>query len=211
VSGLDGSAAKSYRRRLRRAAALDLEIRSAPPEEAGDALSRLLHLHARQWAGRGMTLEHGRSRFADHLMSAVPPMIRADQAVVLEYRLDGQLLIGSLHLLGHEFVGGYLDGVAPEARSLLDISAVTLREELRLALDSGRPIYSLLRGEEAYKYQLNPRLVRNERLMLVRPGSGRGDLLARAAGRRAATVRLAKRRAPWLKDVRDRITVVARR
>jgi CelD/BcsL family acetyltransferase involved in cellulose biosynthesis len=205
---LNRSAAKSLRRRLRRNEALDLEVREVPSEEVADALRRLLHLHARQWAGRGMTPEHGRSRFLGHLISAVPRMVGEGQAVVLEYRLDGQLLISSLDLVGREMVGGYLDGVAPEARQRLDISAVTLREELRLTVELGRPVYSMLRGEESYKYRLEPLVVRNERLLLVRPGSVQGELVARAALQRAAAICLAKQRVPWLRGVRSRVLAI---
>lgn len=208
---LGKSAAKSLRRRLRRNEALDLEVRAVSGEEVAGALRRLLHLHARQWTGRGMTPEHGRSRFHDHLVSAVPRMVGAGQAVVLEYRLDGQLLISSLHLVGRDMVGGYLDGVAPEARQRLDIAAATLREELRLTAELGRPVYSMLRGEESYKHRMEPLVVRNERLLLVRPGSVRGDLVARAAVQRAAAIREAKQRAPWLRDVRRRVLAVVHR
>ena len=205
---LDRSAAKSLRRRLRRNEALDLEVRAIPGEEVADALRRLLHLHARQWAGRGMTPEHGRSRFLGHLVSAVPRMLGEGQAIMLEYRLDGRLLISSLHLVGRDMVGGYLDGVAPEARQRLDIAAATLREELRLTVELGRPVYSMLRGEESYKYRLEPLVVRNERLLLVRPGSVRGELVAWAAVQRAAAICLAKQRAPWLRDVRGRVLAI---
>jgi CelD/BcsL family acetyltransferase involved in cellulose biosynthesis len=208
---LSSSSAKAVRKKLRKADELGLSCSAVAPADAAGAVSRLLDLHARQWAGRGMTAEHGRERFARHLTTAIPPMIAAGHAAVLEYSLDGRHVASQIHLVGTEFVGSYLAGVAPEARALFDVAVTMMRSDLQLTGALGRPVFTMFRGEESYKLRWHPDAVPNERLLLVRPRSLAGLVLAGCALARAGAVRWAKRRAPWARDTRDRVLRLVRR
>ena len=205
LTTLKSSSAKAVRKKLRKADELGLTCRTVAAQDADEAVRRLLGLHVRQWAGRGMTAEHGRDRFAQHLTRAVPAMVSSGDAAVLEYFLDGEHVAGQIHLVGTEFVGSYLAGIAPEARAQIDVAVAMMRRDLELTVALERPVFTMFRGAEDYKLRWHPTPVTNERVLLVRPRSLPGGGVARAALARAAGVRWAKRRAPWVRDVRDRL------
>jgi len=201
---LSSSSAKAVRKKLRKADELGLSCRTIGPDEAAGAVERLLDLHARQWAGRGMTAEHGRERFARHLTGAIPRMVECGHAVVLEYSVGEEHLASQIHLAGTEFVGSYLAGIAPEARAQFDVAVTMMRQALQVTAGLGRPAFTMFRGEESYKLRWHPEPVANERVVLVRPRSARGLGVALGVRARAGAVRWAKRRAPWVREVRDR-------
>ncbi|RBY96239.1 glycosyl transferase family 1 [Blastococcus sp. TF02-8] len=211
LTTLRSSSAKAVRKKLRRADELGLACRPVDADGAEEAVRRLLDLHARQWAGRGMTAEHGRERFARHLTAAVPAMVAAGHAAVLEYSLEGEHVASQIHLVGTEFVGSYLAGIAPEARARFDVAVAMMREDLELTATLERPVFTMFRGEEEYKLRWHPEPVANQRLLLVRPRSVPGGLVARAVLARGGAVRWAKQRAPWVRNVRDRLRQAAGR
>lgn len=211
LGSLSSSSAKAVRKKLRKSTELGVTCRPVDTDDAADAVSRLLELHARQWTGRGMTAEHGRPRFARHLTAAVPSMIRGGHAAMLEYSMDGELVASQIHLVGTEFVGSYLAGVAPEARAGFDVAVAMMAQDLELTARLGRPVFTMFRGEESYKLRWHPEPVTNERLLLVRPRSVSGAVVARGALARAGAVRWVKGRAPWVRDARDRVLRLARR
>ena len=211
LGALSSSSAKAVRKKLRKSADMGVTCRSVDAADAADAVGRLLELHARQWTGRGMTAEHGRPRFARHLTAAVPSMVRGGHAVVLEYSLDGELVASQIHLVGTEFVGSYLAGVAPEARAGFDVAVTMMAQDLEVTTGLGRPVFTMFRGEESYKLRWHPEPVVNERLLLVRPRSVPGAAVAGGALARASAVRWAKRRAPWIREARDRVRRLVRR
>ncbi|TFV53696.1 GNAT family N-acetyltransferase [Blastococcus sp. TF02A_35] len=211
LGALKSSSAKAVRKKLRKADELGLTCRQLTAGEADDAVRRLLDLHARQWAGRGMTAEHGRDRFGQHLADAVPAMVASGHAALLEYALDGEHVASQLHLVGTEFVGSYLAGISPEARAQFDVAVVMMRHDLELTTALERPVLTMFRGEESYKLRWHPEPVANTRRLLVRPRSAGGAAVAGAVLARAGAVRWAKQRAPWVREVRDRARRLTRR
>lgn len=211
VKDLPAHARKTVRRRVNQLARLGLDIREVQPEEARASTVELLRLHAAQWQGRGVNAEHLRPAFAEHLAGAVPTMIADRQAVLLEYRLDGTHVASNLVIVGTDLAGGYLYGADPALRDTLDITTLLISTTLPVAVGHGCATMSMLRGAEPYKQRWRPTEAVNRRVLLIRPGSPRGHAYASAVRTRAAAVRFAKSRAPWLRAVRDRLKAVVSR
>ncbi len=203
VRDLPQHSRKTVKRRLNQLRKADPDIRAVEPADADQAVDRLLQLHAAQWAGRGVNEDHLAPAYAAHLSRAVPAMIRAGQAALLEYRFDGKLLASSLVLIGRDLVGGYLYGAEPELRERVDITTMLLADTLPMAHRLGLSTMSMLRGAEEHKHRWRPLEVQNRRIVLVRPGSVRGIAYAGAVLAYRRAVETAKRRAPWLRNVRD--------
>ncbi|MEV5337544.1 GNAT family N-acetyltransferase [Streptomyces sp. NPDC052676] len=176
-------ARQRVRAKLRRLEALGVERRAVAPREVERAVDRLLDLHRLQWRGRGVTPEHLRPRFRDHLVRAAEPMVRSGDAVLTEFRLDGQVVAVDLTLLSPRLAGGYLYGAHPGLRELRADVAVMLLDACAGLLD-GQEALSLLRGDEPYKRHWRPRPVMNRRLLLARRSTA--PLLAAAVARAAA-------------------------
>jgi CelD/BcsL family acetyltransferase involved in cellulose biosynthesis len=210
VKDLPAHARKTVKRRVNQIARLNLDVREAEPADAPRAVADLLRLHRDQWQGRGGNPEHQRPAFAAHLAAAVPGMIADGQAVLLEYRLDGELVAANLVIVGTDLAGGYLYGADPALRDKLDITTLLISTTMPLAVRGGRPTMSMLRGAEPYKQRWRPVETVNRRVVLVRPGSPRGIAYAAAVRTRGAGVRWAKERAPWLRALRDRLRTVLR-
>ncbi|WP_051813291.1 GNAT family N-acetyltransferase [Streptomyces sp. NRRL S-340] len=198
VTRLPAARAQRVRAKQRKLRALGVERRLVRPEEVDAALRRLLALHRVQWQGRGVTPEHLRSRFGEHLVRAAGPMVRAGEAVVTEFRLDGEVVAVDLTLLSRRLVGGYLYGAHPLLRERKADVAVMLLEACTAHTGEGAPdTLSLLRGDEPYKHHWRPRPVVNERLLLARRRTA--PLLTAAAGEAALRRRagqLLRRRPP---------------
>ena len=204
LARVPGRTANTLRRKLRRVDAAGVTVDRVPAEKVPDALPAMLALHREQWRGRGINPEHETARFAAHLGEAVARMARTGQAVAVEYRLEGELLAGQLHLLGHDFLGYYLAGVSPRLKERVDVASMLIRNDVELTVASGLSRYSMLRGREDFKLRWRPDEVRNRRLLLARPGMAGTLGYAAVAQVRGAAVRLAKRRAPWLRSVKRR-------
>jgi CelD/BcsL family acetyltransferase involved in cellulose biosynthesis len=198
VQGLPGHARKTVRRRLNQIARLNLETTAVPAEQAARAVADLVRLHLAQWAGRGGNPEHGRSRFAGQLTDAVGHMVHSGQANILEYRLDGRLVVSNLVLVGRQLAGGYLYGADPALRDRIDIATLLVGSTMTLAHERGCATMSMLRGAEPYKQRWRPREARSQRMLLARPGS----LLARARVAGVLAAHVAKGR---LRRIRDAI------
>jgi CelD/BcsL family acetyltransferase involved in cellulose biosynthesis len=205
LARLPGRSAKVVRKKLRNVDDLALRVDDVPAQAVPDGIGRMLHLHQEQWRGRGMTPEHGTARFARHLTEAMRAMVASGQARITEYHLDGELLASQLYLIGPLFVGAYLAGISPRLRERADVSALMVREDLRITSDLGVPRYSMMRGLEEYKLRWRPDVVVNERLVLARPRSVRGAAVARLALARRGAVTLVNRRAPWVVQLRSRL------
>ncbi|MER6343114.1 GNAT family N-acetyltransferase [Streptomyces sp. NPDC001595] len=155
------------RAQLRRLDTLGIERRVVAPPEVERALDRLLELHRLQWQGRKVTPEHLRPRFRDHLVRAAGPMVRSGDAVVTEFRLDGEVVAVDLTLLSARLAGGYLYGAHPVLRQCrADVALMLLDAATRQLRGPGT--LSLLRGNEPYKHHWRPRPVANQRLLLAR-------------------------------------------
>ncbi|MFC8873016.1 GNAT family N-acetyltransferase [Streptomyces sp. NPDC057148] len=164
--------AKSQQRvraKLRRLDALGVVSRTVPPGEVDAALRRLLELHRLQWQGRKVTGEHLRTRFRDHLVRAVGPMVRSGDAVVTEFRMDGEVVAVDVTLLARRLAGAYLYGAHPRLRERkADVAVMLLDACAEHARAPGRATLSLLRGDEPYKHHWRPEPVANQRLLLAR-------------------------------------------
>ncbi|MBU7599838.1 GNAT family N-acetyltransferase [Streptomyces sp. P38-E01] len=164
---LPGRNARRFRAKLRRLEALGIEERTVPPHEVAGAVGTMLRLHGMQWRGRGVTPEHLRPRFAEHLVRATSQMVRSGDAVLTEFRLGGRVVAGDVTLLSAELAGGYLYGAHPELREQkVDITTMLLRHDARQVTESGRRVLSMLRGTEPYKQHWRPERVVNQRLLL---------------------------------------------
>ncbi|MEV5973904.1 GNAT family N-acetyltransferase [Streptomyces sp. NPDC051921] len=164
--------AQRVRAKLRKLDALGIDERVVTGPEVPAALERLLALHQLQWRGRGVTVEHTSERFAQHLARAVRPMVERGDAMVTEFRLDGDVVCADLTLMSPRLAGGYLYGADPALRARkVDVAAMLLRHGARETSASGRATLSMLRGTEPYKHHWRPETVPNQRLMLAGPAT----------------------------------------
>ncbi|MEU3945620.1 GNAT family N-acetyltransferase [Streptomyces sp. NPDC029526] len=178
-------AQQRVRAKLRRLDRLGVQRHMVPPDGVDAALARLLELHRLQWAGRRVTPEHLRPRFRAHLVGAVGPMVRAGDAVVTEFRLDGEVVAVDVTLMSPRVAGGYLYGAHPRLRELrADVAVMLLDACTTHTKDGAHATLSLLRGDEPYKHHWRPEPVRNGRLLLARRRTA--PLLAAAVGDAAA-------------------------
>jgi len=203
VRDLPAHSRKTVRRRLNQLRKAEPDIREVAAEDADRGIDDLLRLHAAQWDGRGVNQDHLAPAFAAHLTRAVPAMIRAGEAALLEYRFDGAVMASSLVLVGRDLVGGYLYGAEPGLRDRVDITTMLLADTLPMAHRLGRSTMSMLRGGEEHKLRWRPQESQNRRILLVRPGSIRGTAYAKGVLAYRGAVAVAKQRAPWLRTVRD--------
>jgi CelD/BcsL family acetyltransferase involved in cellulose biosynthesis len=169
VARLPSNKAQRVRAKLRKLTALGVRRRAVGPEEVDAALGRLLELHRLQWQGRKVTSEHLSPRFRAHLVRAVGPMVRSGNAVVTEFRIDGEVVAVDLSLLSPGLAGGYLYGAHPGLRERkADVAVMLLDACAEQAGTGGRGTLSLLRGDEPYKHHWRPEPVVNQRLLLAR-------------------------------------------
>ncbi|WP_328377978.1 GNAT family N-acetyltransferase [Streptomyces sp. NBC_01020] len=168
VKRLASARAQRVRAKLRKLDALRIEERAVAEHEVPCTIRELLRLHELQWRGRGVTPEHLRPRFAEHLTRATQRMVRDGDAALTEYRLDGAVVAANVTLQSAQLSGGYLYGADPELRTKkVDVATMLLRRDARHAADSGRTVISLLRGTEPYKSHWRPAVVTNQRLLLA--------------------------------------------
>ncbi|MCX4819048.1 GNAT family N-acetyltransferase [Streptomyces sp. NBC_01142] len=168
VKRLSTSRAQRIRAKLRKIDALKIEDYTVPGHEVPDAVRHLLRLHELQWRGRGITAEHLRPRFSEHLVRATRWMVRDGDAALTEFRLDGEVVAANVALQSGHLTGGYLYGAHPELRERkVDVTTMLLRHDANLAASTGRRVLSLLRGNEPYKNHWRPQSVVNQRLLLA--------------------------------------------
>ncbi|MFG3657421.1 GNAT family N-acetyltransferase [Streptomyces sp. NPDC047706] len=169
VARLPSKSQQRARAKLRRLRAMGVERSVVKPDEVERALGRLLELHRLQWQGRKVTSEHLRPRFRDHLVRAVAGMVRTGDAVVTEFRLDGEVVTVDLTLTSRWLSGGYLYGAHPALREhKADVAAMLLEACAEQTRAEGLSTLSLLRGDEPYKHHWRPETVVNQRLLLAR-------------------------------------------
>ncbi|MFE7133993.1 GNAT family N-acetyltransferase [Streptomyces sp. NPDC057638] len=207
VKRLPASRAQRVRAKLRKIDALRIEGRPVTADQVPGAVDRLLRLHALQWRGRGVTVEHLRPRFAQHLVRATRRMVRDGDAALTEYRLDGEVVAASIALFSTGLTGGYLFGAHPGLRERkVDVTAILLRHEADLAAGTGGRVLSLLRGQEPYKDHWRPRRVTNQRLLLAPAHLGAALRFHAAwAGWRERAARAVATRLPAARAWRDRL------
>ncbi|MEV0734524.1 GNAT family N-acetyltransferase [Streptomyces sp. NPDC050549] len=169
VARLPSSKAQRVRAKLRKLTALGVERKVVRPDEVDGALRRLLELHQLQWQGRKVTSEHLQTRFCEHLVRSVGPMVRSGDAVVTEFRLDEDVVAVDLTLLSRRLAGGYLYGAHPRLRERkADVAVMLLDACAEHTGTDGPGTLSLLRGNEPYKHHWRPEPVVNQRLLLAR-------------------------------------------
>lgn len=190
ASRLASGKAQRVRAKLRKLKSLGVERHVVPPDRVGAALQRLLELHRLQWQGRNVTSEHLQTRFCEHLVRSVGPMVCSGDAVVTEFRLDDDVVAVDLTLLSRQLAGGYLYGAHPRLRERkADVAVMLLDACAQHAGDGGLGTLSLLRGDEPYKHHWRPEPVVNQRLLLARRRTAPlmsavvGDVAARRQGK----------------------------
>jgi CelD/BcsL family acetyltransferase involved in cellulose biosynthesis len=197
VARLPSSRAQRVRAQLRKLTALGVQRQVVGPEEVDGALRRMLDLHRLQWQGRKVTGEHLRSRFCEHLVRSVGPMVRSGDAVVTEFRLDEDVVAVDLTLLSRRLAGGYLYGAHPRLRERkADVAVMLLDSCCEHTRDGGPGTLSLLRGDEPYKHHWRPEPVVNQRLLLARRSTAplMSAVLCEVAARRRGKELLRRRR-----------------
>ncbi|MFD3543773.1 GNAT family N-acetyltransferase [Streptomyces sp. NPDC058662] len=168
VKRMPSSGAQRVRAKLRKTDAAGIEEHEVTEQEVPRAVRTLLRLHEKQWRGRGVTPEHLRPRFAEHLTRATRRMVRTGEGRLTEFRLDGEVVAANVTLLSAGLSGGYLYGADPDLRTRkVDVAALLLRYEAGRALADGRPVVSFLRGSEPYKNHWRPQTVVNQRFLLA--------------------------------------------
>ncbi|MGW1974895.1 GNAT family N-acetyltransferase [Streptomyces sp. NPDC001889] len=191
VQRLPAHRAQRVRAKLRRIDSLKIEDRTVTGQEVPEAMAHLLRLHELQWRGRGVTVEHLRPRFAEHLARATRRMVRDGEADLTEYRHDGEVVAASVALFSGALAGGYLYGADPGLRERrIDVATMLLRHDADAAASAGRRVLSMLRGDEPYKRHWRPEPVTNQRLLMAPPAlapllrlhAARVTWRARAAG-----------------------------
>ncbi|MEU6805925.1 GNAT family N-acetyltransferase [Streptomyces neyagawaensis] len=166
---LPGSRAQRVRAKLRKLGDLGIEPRAVGHDEVGPALRTMLDLHRLQWQDRKVTTEHMRPRFSEHLARSVGPMVRSGDAVVTEFRLDGDVMAVDVTLLSRRLAGGYLYGAHPRLRERkADVATMLLNSSAAHVAAGAQQVLSLLRGAEPYKLRWRPDTVVNQRLLLAR-------------------------------------------
>ncbi|MGY1805910.1 GNAT family N-acetyltransferase [Blastococcus sp. SYSU D00669] len=205
---MSGKRAGEARRRLRRADALGLVAAEVPPGEVEQGVADLIRLHTQQWESRGVTPEHVRPRFTAHLQGALAGMVADGSAALTCFSLDGEPVLASLDLVGHDMVCGYLLGVTPGLYEKIDVTTFVLRHELEELSRAGKSTFNMLRGRESYKDRWKPVVVPNRRLLLGRPRAPLAAVHAAAVRGRARVVALSRSRAPWLREAYDRVNAV---
>lgn len=202
VAAIPGSSTRqSMRRSLRKMDAAGLTETSVDAAGAGDAVARLLTLHAEQWAERGgMTPEHGTPRFARFLSLAVPEMVARGQATLTDYHLDGETVATNLNVVGGDVVGGYLYGARPDLFGRVNVTAMLMRTALADAAAHTASTFSMLRGRETYKTTWQAREAPNRRLLLGRPGRHEVAAYAAAVRARAGLADVAREKAPAVRE-----------
>ncbi|MGP3948940.1 GNAT family N-acetyltransferase [Streptomyces sp. 7N604] len=166
---LPRSAARRTRAKLRKLDSIGIEHRSVPEYEVPEAVASMLRLHNLQWRGRGVTPEHRRPRFVEHLARAAGQMAGTGDALITEYRRGEQVLAIDVTLTSPDLAGGYLYGAHPDLRAAkADITTMLLRHDAAYAAETGRSVISLLRGNETAKHHWRPVTVTNQRFLLAR-------------------------------------------
>jgi hypothetical protein len=211
TAGLSSSVRQSVRRSLRKIDGSGLREVGVDSAEVPVAVDRLLRLHRQQWRARGgMTPEHGRPRFRELLGGAGPAMARRGQAALVEYHLEGRHVASSWLMIGHDTVGGYLFGARPELFARFNVTTMLLRTGLDLAARHRAGTFSMLRGREAYKSAWRTVEVRNQRLVLGRPGRWEAGGYAGVLRVRAGLLDRLRTDAPALRELAHRARALLR-
>lgn len=207
IARVGSSRGQRIRANLRKLDAAGVEEHDVAPAEVPAAVRNMLRLHLAQWQGRGVTPEHVRPRFAEHLTRATTRMVAAGDAVVTEFRLDGAIVAANLTVLSPGLAGGYLYGSHPDLRGTkVDVTTLLMRHGVRQASGGGRATLSLLRGAEPHKFHWRPDHVANQRLLLAGPPLGLVlHLYAALAAGRTRLRAAAARRLPALRTWRARL------
>jgi CelD/BcsL family acetyltransferase involved in cellulose biosynthesis len=204
LSELPTRAARRRRKEVRRTAEAGVRACTTAPENVARMVHTMLLLHRRQWQGRGMTPEHGRARFAEHLTRSLTAMVPLGQAELLEFRVGDQLMAVNILMVGHGLVGAYLYGVDPALREIADVIVLMLHNDLVETQRLGRPVLSLMRGDEPHKQRWRPRRVRSQRVLLAANGRV-GHLYMRAVRVRAELVPFVEQHMPAVHSAAKRV------
>lgn len=209
---LPASSARRSRSKLRRLDHLGIEHRSVPEQEVPAAVATLLELHGMQWRDRGVTPEHLRPRFAEHLSRAARQMVGSGDATLTQYRIGERVMATDVTLLSPDVAGGYLYGVHPDLRAKADVTTMLLRHDTAHAARTGRSVVSLLRGTEQSKRHWRPVPVTNRRLLLAtRPLAPALHLYAARAAGWSRLAEVIRERLPALRIRLDHLRVRAGR
>lgn len=166
-------------------AGVTIKLAEGDPEAA---VRTLLAFHRQAWTGRGMNPEHATAQFQELLVHAVRRLSLRRQAVVMEFHQSGRVLGAALYLTGLQSVGVYLSGHHADLRDQVNLHVLDTIAGFELVADLGLGQLNMLRGAEAYKLRWPVRRERNERVVLVRPGSAIGRTIGFGIrGRRSAS------------------------
>ena len=149
-SGRRGNLRK-HLRRLDEGAVQLREVRDSG--ELPSALARWQELRETQWDARGRALDpaHRTDRFRDFLLEAVQALVPLGQALVWEFRVEGQTAGMYVNFVDARSFYWYLGGFDP-AHARLGIGKIAIAAGIRQSIQCGRVRYDFTRGHEPYKY-----------------------------------------------------------
>lgn len=207
IARVGSSRGQRIRSNLRKLDAAGVEERVVEAAEVPTAVENMLRLHLLQWQGRGVTPEHVRPRFAEHLARATGLMVASGDAMITEFSVAGEVVAANLTVLSPTLAGGYLYGAHPDLRTTkVDVTTLLMRHGVRQASDGGRDALSLLRGAEPHKFHWRPEHLANQRLLLAnRPTALVLYGTYALAVTRTRLLRAAARRLPALRAWRARL------
>jgi CelD/BcsL family acetyltransferase involved in cellulose biosynthesis len=156
------------RQTVRRAKEDGVRREVASRDEVEQAARRWLGLHRKSWQGKGINQEHLTRRFGSHILAAAKRMSASGSGEMHEFRQGEEVVASDFVLLGHEYVGSYLDGANEYAFRRFRTSALFTWNLMNVAFERGSPAVNMLRGEEPQKLRWNPEIVVNHRLILSR-------------------------------------------
>lgn len=170
LTPMSKNARGQMRRSVRAAESAGVVARRVTGVEVPAAVDGLLEGHRAQWAGRGqaITSEHLTDRFHRFLRRSVPGMVERDEACLIEFRDDLDVLARVLVLVGRDYVGDYLYSATPRALQTYSIRALIVHASLRVAEAGQVPAINFLRGDEPWKRRWAPDIQPNHRLVLGR-------------------------------------------
>jgi Acetyltransferase (GNAT) domain len=205
IARVSSSRGQRIRSDLRKLDAAGIVEREVPAAEVPAAVATMLRLHLAQWQGRGVTPEHLRPRFAEHLARAGALMVASGDAAITEFRLGGEVVAANLTVLSPSLAGGYLYGAAvPDLRAAkVDLTTLLMRHGVRQTAGGGRATLSLLRGAEPHKFHWRPDHLPNSRLLLANRACA--PLLHLRHALATARARLAAHPLPLLRALRVRV------
>jgi CelD/BcsL family acetyltransferase involved in cellulose biosynthesis len=188
LASLSSSRRQNLRRHLKRLDGGEVTLHEvSDAAELGPALDRWQAFRRAQWdsAGRDINPEHLSERFRAFVEEVVTALLPAGQAMVWEFRRDGEVVGTYVNFADPLSYFWYLGGFDPAVASL-GLGKIAIGHGIRTSVEAGRRRYDFARGAEEYKYWYG---AQDRELGGVVAGTGRPRSLAALAAARFVLAR----------------------